>query len=178
MKRLFAFLGLVFALTVLLFGSWYVSKMLLPEGLLRPYFSRLFQARVGEIAFIKILLANLLPFLGVQFMNLYRGRRWPGGLYVLPIFWVLYGVSLGTNSFVYAGPPVPFSISIIWTRVGFTELLAYTLGYAATQEWALWQGLWHAKRIPGKKWNPKIQDWIYWGMGALLLAAAALREAR
>jgi len=98
----------------------------MPEGLLRPYFSRLFETRMGELTFSKILLANLFPFLGVQFMNLYRGRRWPGGLYILPVFWILYGVSLGTNSFVYAGHPTHISISILGTQMGFTELRLYS----------------------------------------------------
>jgi hypothetical protein len=176
MKRLLKFLSLVVILTTLMYAAWLISRILLPEGLLRPYFSRLFETRVGELTFLKILLANLLPFLGVQFMNLYQGRRWPGGLYILPIFWILYGVSLGTNSFVFAGQPVPFSVSVLWTRIGFTELLAYTAGYEATREWALWEGFGRSRRIEGKKWNPQRQDWIYWGVGLLLLVIAAWRE--
>ncbi len=176
MKRFLKFLGLVLLLTAFMYGAWLISKILLPEGLLRPYFSRLFETRVGELTFTKILLANLFPFLGVQFMNLFRGRRWPGGLYILPIFWIVYGISLGTNSFVYAGQPVPLSLSVLWTRVGFTELIAYTAGYEATREWALWEGFLKAQRIVGKKWNPQIQDWIYWGAGVLLLAFSAFRE--
>ena len=159
-----------------MYSAWFLGKTLLPEGLLRPYFSRLFETRVGVLTFPKIILANLFPFLGVQFMNLYRGRRWPGGLYILPVFWILYGVLLGTNSFVYAGQPVPISFSILWTRMGFTELLAYTAGYEATHEWALWEGFLQARRIVGKKWKPQMQDWIYWGVGVLLLVIAALRE--
>jgi hypothetical protein len=176
MKRLFGFLGLIIILTSLLYGAWLLSKILLPEGLMRAYFARLFETRVGELTFMKVLLANLFPFLGVQFTNLYRDRRWPGGLYILPVFWILYGVSLGTNSFVYAGQPVPFSVSILWTRTGFTELLAYTAGYEATHEWALWEGFWQARRIADKKLKPRLQDWIYWGAGLLLLGIAAWRE--
>lgn len=176
MERLLKFLGLVVLLTALMYSAWLVSRLLLPEGSLRPYFSRLFQTRVGELTFAKILLANLFPFLGVQFTNLFRGRRWPGGIYILPIFWALYGVLLGTNSFVYAGQPVPFSVTILWERMGFTELLAYTTGYEATREWALWEGFWRTRRIAGKRWNPQPQDWIYWVVGLLLLAMAAWRE--
>jgi hypothetical protein len=176
MKRLLRFLGLVLVLTALMYGAWLIGKILLPEGLLRSYFSHLFETRVGELTSTKILLANLFPFLGVQFMNLFRGRRWPGGLYILPIFWILYGVSLGTNSFVYAGQPIPINISVLWSRMGFTELLAYTAGYEASREWALWEGFFRARRIVEKKWKPHIQDWIYWGVGILLLVIAALRE--
>jgi hypothetical protein len=176
MKRLLKFLGLVFLLTALMYSAWLIGKIFLPEGLLRPYFSRLFETRVGELTFTKILLANLFPFIGIQFMNLFRGRRWPGGLYILPIFWILYGISLGTNSFVYAGQPVSFSISVLWTRMGFTELLAYTAGYEASREWAIWQGFFLSRRIVGTNWKPQMQDWIYWGVGVLLLVIAALRE--
>jgi hypothetical protein len=176
MKRLFEFLGLVVLLTAFMYGAWIISKELLPQEFLRPYFSRLFETRVGEFTVIKILLANLIPFLGVQFMNLYKGRRWPGGLYILPVFWILYGVSLGTNSLVYAGTPAAFSVSILWTRTGFTELLAYTSGYEATRHWALWEGFWRSRRIAGKKWKPQVQDWIFGGAGLLLLLIAAWRE--
>jgi len=35
-----------------------------------------------------------------------------------------------------------------------------------------------ARRLVGKKWGPKMQDWMYWGIGALLLVIAAMREVR
>ncbi|MEW5705871.1 MAG: hypothetical protein AB1743_03610 [Actinomycetota bacterium] len=179
MKRFFSFLKLVFGLTVLMFGTWLISATFLPEGFLRPYFSRLFSARVGELTFWRVFLANfLIPFLGIQFMNLFRVRRYVGGIYVLPVFWVLYGLLLGTNSFVFASQPIPFSISVLWTRTGFTELLAYTAGYEASREWALWeqQGLWRVRRLVDKRWQPNGQDWVYWGAGLLLLIFAAARE--
>ncbi len=113
-------------------------------------------------------------------MNLFKVGKTPGGLYVLPVFWILYGLLLGTNSFVFAADPVPFSISVLWTRTGFTELLAYTLGYEASREWALWeqQGLWRVRRLPDKKWNPQAQDLAYWLAGLLLLILAVTREVR
>lgn len=161
-------------LTALMFGTWLVSAVLLPQGLFRPFFSRLFAERVGELTFARILLANLVPFFGVQFMNLFRVRRWAGGLYVLPIFWFLYGLLLGTNSFVFAGKPVPFSLSVLWTRSGFTELLAYE----ASREWAVWEqpGLWAPPRRIGQGWRPQPQDWMYWGAGAVCLVLGAARE--
>ena len=124
MKRFIRFTATILALTALLFGAWFLSATLLPEGILRPYFTRLFSNRIGEFTFWRVFLANFLfPFLGTQFMNLFQVRKFPGGLFVLPVFWVLYGVLLGTNSFVFAGQPVSFSVSILWERTGFTELL-------------------------------------------------------
>ncbi|HEX6384335.1 MAG TPA: hypothetical protein VF177_06675 [Anaerolineae bacterium] len=168
-------------LTLLMFATWFLSLTLLPEGVFRPYFSRLFSQRVGEFTFARIFLANfLVPFLGVQFMNLFRVGKHAGGLYVLPIFWIIYGLLLGTNSFVFADEPVPFSISVLWTRTGFSELLAYTAGYEALREWALWeqQGLWRTRRLVDRKWRPQAEDWVYWVAGLLLLLVAAAREVK
>jgi hypothetical protein len=179
MKRLVSFLRLVLVLAALMFGAWILSAAFLPGGVLRGYFSQLFSARVGELTFLRVLLANLLlPFLGIQFMNLFRVGKHAGGLYVLPVFWILYGVSLGTNSFVFASEPVPFSISILWERTGFVELLAYAFGYEASREWTLWeqQGLWKAPRMAGRKWNIAVQDIAYWVAGLLLLILSAARE--
>lgn len=131
------------------------------------------------MTFWKVFIANfLVGFLGVQFMNLFRVRKYPGGLYVLPVFWIIYGLLLGTNSFVFADKPVSFSIAVLWTRTGFSELLSYALGYEASRDWALWeqQGLWTAPQPRGKTWHPQTQDWVYWGIGLLLLVSAAIRE--
>jgi len=178
MKRFLVFLGLILALTVLMFATWLVSALTLPQGVFRPFFARLFSERVGEFTFGRVLWANLLPFFGLQFMNLFRRGKHAGGLYILPIFWILYGLLLGTNSFVFAGQPVAFSISILWERSGFTELLAYATVYEATKGWWLWEeyGFWGVRRLDNKKWEPTIEDWIYWIAGLLLLVFAVIRE--
>jgi len=174
LNRLVRFLALVLVLTVLMYAAWTLSRAVLPQQVLRPYFSRLFAGRVHAFTFWRILLANLFPFLGIQFMNLFRVARRPGGLYVLPIFWLITGVIYGTNSLVYAGEPIALSISVLWQRTGFTELLAYTLGYEASRRWQVWdqQGAWGARRLPGARWHPSVGDACFWlaGAGALLLA--------
>ncbi len=48
MNRLLRFLGLVLALILLTFCVWFVSARLLPEGLLRPFFTARFSTVVGE----------------------------------------------------------------------------------------------------------------------------------
>ena len=179
MSRFLAFLKLVLVLMALMFSTWYLSALFLPKEILRPFFSSRFSAVVGEFTFWRVFLANfLIGFLGVQFMNLFRVGRYPGGLYVLPVFWIIYGLLLGTNSFVFAGEPVAFSISVLWTRTGFSELLAYTLGYEASRNWALWkqQGLWKVNRLDGKNWNPQVQDFAYWCVGLIFLLIAVARE--
>lgn len=180
MGRLLHFLRLVLVLTVLMFGTWYLSRAFLPEGILRGYFAKLFSIRAGELTFWMVFLANLLPFFGIQFMNLFRVGKYAGGLYVLPVLWILVGVIYGTNSFVFAAEQVPFSISILWERTGFTELLAYTFGYEASRDWALWEqrGLWQVHRLGTRRWNLKVEDMAYWFAGLLLLVFSVAREVR
>lgn len=180
MQRFLSFLKLVFILTALMFASWYLSAIFLPQGILRAYFSRLFSSRVGELTFSRVFVANLLPFFGIQFMNLFRVGKHPGGLYLLPIFWGLVGILYGTNSFVYATGPIPFSISVLWTRTAFNELLAYTLSYEASLEWAQWEqkGLWRVKQLTNQRWKPTSQDMLYWFGGVIFLVVAVWREVR
>jgi len=184
LNRLVRFLALVLVLTALMCAAWILSRALLPQQVLRAYFARLFAARVQEFTFWRILLANLFPFLGIQFMNLFRVARRPGGIYALPIFWRMYSSSLitgiiyGTNSLVYASQPIALSVSVLWQRTGFTELLAYTLGYEASRRWQLWDqpGAWGTRRLPGARWQPSIGDACYWLAGAGALIFAAWRE--
>jgi hypothetical protein len=179
MGRLLRFLALVLVLTLLMYGAWYLSARLLPEGLLRPFFVGRFSNVVGEFTFWRVFLANLVVgFLGVQFMNLFRVGRHAGGLYVLPIFWLIYGLLLGTNSFVFAGAPVPLSLDVLWTRTGFSELAAYMLGYEASRGWAVWaqESLWSAPRRLADRRRPTAEDLAYWITGLLLLIVAVARE--
>lgn len=162
-----------------MFSTWYLSALFLPQGNFRPFFANRFSTVVGEFTFLRVFLANfLIGFLGIQFMNLFKVGKSPGGIFVLPIFWIIYGSLLGTNSFVFSGAPVDFSFSVLWERTGFNELLAYTLGYEASRNWALWeqQGLWKVSRINGKRWNPTLQDFAYWCAGLISLLVAVVRE--
>ncbi len=97
---------------------------------------------------------------------------------MLPVFWILVGLLYGTNSFVFAGDPILFSLSVLWTRTGFNELLAYTLGYEASRRWALWEqhGLWQTTRIPEARWRLQRGDLVYWIAGLIALFVAVARE--
>lgn len=182
MRRLLSLLKLILILTLLMFLSWYLSARFLPNEVLHSYFSHIFEVNPitnGKFTFWGIFVSNfVIGFVGIQFMNLFKVKKIPGGLFILPLFWIIYGVLLGTNSFIYAKDSIPFSISVLWERTGFNELVAYTFGYVATYNWALWeqQSLWGAYRIPNKRWKPQKQDVIYWCIGLFLLVIAMIRE--
>jgi hypothetical protein len=91
---------------------------------------------------------------------------------------VIYGLLLGTNSFVFASATVPFSLDVLWMRTGFGELLAYTLGYEASRGWAIWTqaGFWSAPRRITDRRGPTAEDLAYWLAGLLLLVVAVARE--
>ena len=175
-RRLLHFVALVSILTALMFTSWVISRAVLPQRFLAPYFSSLFLARVGELAWWRIFLANILPFLVIHFMNLYRVRGIPGGMYVLPIFWALLGVIYGTNSFIFPGQPIALSLSVVWQRTGVSELAAYTFGYEASRFWQLWEGAWNPRRIPASRWAISRADSVFLIAGLLALLFSASRE--
>lgn len=56
------------------------------------------------------------------------------------------------------------------------ELLAYTAGFEASRRWALWKGFFRSQRIEGARSKPYWQDWIYMGLGIVLLVVSAIRE--
>lgn len=176
--RLAQVLLLILALTVLMYASWILSRLLLPEGWLRPYFTRLYSTQVETFTFWQVFGANLLPAGGVLFMNLFRVRQRPGGAYVLPVFWAVVGLLYGTNSFVFAGEPVPLSITVLWQRTGFQELLAYTLIYAASLNWTIWrlESVWSTPRLERRAWRISLEDGLYLSAGIANLAAAVARE--
>jgi hypothetical protein len=165
-------------LTGVLYATWLVSRLVLPAGAFHELASGLVRVRLGAVSMPTIVAANLLPFLGLQLMNLFdvRGRR--GGVYLLVWFWVLYGILLGTNSFAVAGPPVPMGIDVIWSRSGFTELVAYAFADEASRKWRRWRqtGLFAAQRVPVPG-RPAGGDAAFEVAGVVLLLLAAWHEA-
>jgi hypothetical protein len=187
MGRLLRFLGLVLVLTLLMYGAWILSACLLPEGLLQRFFVGRFSNVVGEFTFWKVFLANLVVgFLGVQFMNLFRVGKHAGGLYVLPVFWLIF--SAFSTPDLGIGKPVlcafctlsgsKFAASYLTLRRNISELVAYTLGYEASRGWAVWrqEGLCSAPRPLADRRRPTAEDIAYWSAGLLLLVVAVTRE--
>ena len=79
---------------------------------------------------------------------------------------------------MFAAAPVPLSPDVLWTRTGFSEIVAYTLGYEASCRWAAWaqQNLWSAPRRIATWPRPTVELLAYWMAGLILLIAAVARE--
>jgi hypothetical protein len=68
-------------------------------------------------------------------------------------------------------------VDVLWTRTGFGELVAYTLGYEASGRWAVWaQESLSAPRRLADWHRPIAHDLAYWTAGLALLIAAVARE--
>jgi hypothetical protein len=174
----------LFALAVgLLWLAWWVGYHWLPEGLLAgknlagnlplEHLSR--WPRAAAIFGWNLLWAGV--FAGAA--NLLRVRRWPLGFTAVLGLWLLYGLTLGTNSFAepLAVRPAP-SLTLLLQRSGIFEMSAYLLIAVATARQARWeQARWWGG--PLERLSPPP---LVWGeralivMGLLLLVGAAVRE--
>jgi hypothetical protein len=128
---------------VIFFGMWALSLAWLPEGffleLPRPSINNcqqdLWQA-LRAFLWNLILTGSLTAF-----ASLFALSRFPLG-YVVPwMIFASYGGMLGTNSFSCPNPegPIPMSLSVLWTRAGFREIVGYLLIAAALANQYFWQ---------------------------------------
>lgn len=181
LRRLVRLFALAFAL---LWLAWWVGYHWLPEGLLAgkgiapnlPMEHLPLWPRAAAIFGWNLLWAGL--FAGAA--NLVRVRQWPLGYAAVLGLWLLYGLTLGTNSFAepLATRPAP-SLALLFQRAGIIEMTAYLLITAGTARQArleqarFWGG-------PVKRVSPPP---LVWGerallvLGILLLAGGAVREA-
>lgn len=124
---LYAF-GILFFLVV-----WYLSYFLLPDGVLRGKSAASLLAGDDTPSnftreFLKIFSINLVLSLIIVYAN-YSSKIYDYPLgYVIPILWfVYYGICLGTNSF---SVPMSHRIApslVVLNRSGLYEMAAYTL---------------------------------------------------
>ncbi|MGQ9543111.1 MAG: hypothetical protein ACUVTM_03330 [Candidatus Bathyarchaeia archaeon] len=122
---------------ILMYVSWMFSYRALPEGVLCGKFlvSRL-EIMTYELlsTFSRIFSYNLLLVcLPLVTSNMFKVRGLPLGYLLLEYHWMLYGMLLGTNSFLIPSPlRIQPSIDTLTYGVGLYELTAYTLMVAAT----------------------------------------------
>lgn len=181
LSRLVGLYALAFAL---LWLAWWAGYHWLPESVLAgktpaanlPLEHLPLWPRAAGIFAWNLVWAGL--FAGAA--NLVRVRRLPLGCVAVLALWVLYGLTLGTNSFAepLAVRPAP-SLALLLQRAGIIEMSAYLFVTVATarqarlEQASFWGG-------PVKRLSPPPLtrgEWALIVLGLLLLAGAAAREA-
>lgn len=120
-----------------LFTTWTLSYTSLPEGSARgTVIVSYIPLKAAEVnsTFIRIFLYNLLVAgCSLIIANLIKVRGYPLGYLVLFYHWALYGVFLGTNSFMVPNATRLFpSLETLFYGSGIYEITSYTLIAAAT----------------------------------------------
>lgn len=136
-KRLWVRLGSLWivGLAILLL-TWILSYRGLPEGVAAgssaPYVVPI-TTEDPTTTFIRIFLWNLGFGCGlIMIANFFQIKGFPLGYLLVFYRWAMYGVLLGTNSFVIPGPGRFFpSLSTLFYGTGMYEISAYTLISAA-----------------------------------------------
>jgi hypothetical protein len=137
-----AAIGMVIG-AVLFFGMWAASLAWLPEG----FFLRLPRPSINNCQLdvwqtLRAFLWNLILTGGLTVLaSFFVVNRFPFG-YVVPwLMFAIYGGLLGTNSFGCPNPegPLGISLTVLWTRAGFREIVGYLLIAAALGNQFLWR---------------------------------------
>ena len=127
------FIGLYLFGLLIFIAAWFLSFYLFPEGLMRDtsLASKLAGSEISVSMgkeLIRIFVVNLIMSSVIILFNMsFRINNIPLGYLIPPIWFLLYGLILGSNSFTFAmaqriGP----SLSVLG-RSGLYELAAYTL---------------------------------------------------
>jgi hypothetical protein len=181
------FFGLYLLSLFLLFLSWFIGYYFLPEGLLsgRTALSSLAGDSAASsmiLEFFKIFILNILAFSVIIAGNYILRVKYFAFGYLVPLAWtILYGLTLGTNSFAI---PVVEKLAPSWRvflRSGPYEMMAAVLLAVATDQIAInksesfFQKSETVAKSERRKMKPK--NWLAVIISILILAAAALREA-
>lgn len=127
------FIGLYLIGLLIFIAAWFLSFYLFPEGLMRDT-SLASKLAGSEISLsigkevIRLFIVNLLMSAGIILFNLsFRINNIPLGYLIPPVWFLLYGLILGSNSFTFAmAERIAPSLSVLG-RSGLYELAAYTL---------------------------------------------------
>lgn len=167
----------------LFWTAWWLGYTLIPEGILRNSTGAalLPLERLGGVARALAILAwnAAAATLFVAGANLLRVGRVPLGTIPPLIYWTMYGLLLGTNSFDVPLPErLAPSLAVFLSRAGILELTACLLVAAATAGWSRWEqkSFWSG---PTRRLEPQPLGRTQWAMlalAALLLIAGAVRE--
>jgi hypothetical protein len=122
---------------VILFAAWTLSFKALPESVASGGSGAFYVPLVAEnvaLTFARIFLWNLcIGCVPIVIGNLIRLRGVPLGYMLVFYHWAMYGVLLGTNSFVIPGPGkfMPSLVTLFYGS-GIYEISSYTLISSAT----------------------------------------------
>ena len=186
-KVIIRFISLYIIGLVLFFISWTIAYYLLPEGILRGFgvLGRLAGDKAADTMgreFIQILGLNLI---GVSFIvignYILRVKYFSYG-YLVPLAWmIMYGATLGTNSFSIQLEEAMAPTLAVFSRSGLYEMMAGVLLAVATNSISVnYSESFSSKSKPipkGKQVHLKKEQWIAIGIAILILVGAALREA-
>lgn len=186
-KVIIRFISLYSLGLALLFISWTLTYFLIPEGVLREV--SIFTKLAGDSAadtmgreFMQIFGVNLIGLSFIIFGNyILRVNKFPFG-YLVPLAWmIMYGATLGTNSFSIALEKTMAPTLAVFTRSGPYEMMAGVLLAVATNSISVNKSesffskskpVSNSERVPMTK-----EQWAAIGIAILILSGAALREA-
>ena len=181
------FIGLYLLSLILLFLSWLIAYYFLPEALLRGRTA--LSSLAGDSAassmlleFFKIFILNILAFSVIIAGNYILRVKYFAFGYLVPLAWtILYGLTLGTNSFAI---PVAEKLAPGWRvflRSGPYEIMAAVLLAVATDQISINKSesffQKSEKVTKSERGKMKPNNWLAVIISILILAAAALREA-
>lgn len=185
MAAALTFLRLYAVAQALFWFAWWMGYTFLPEGVLRGHTvaGMLPLERLGGVVRVAAAISGWNALAATVFVagaNLLRVRQLPLGFVSTLVWWVLYGLMLGTNSF---GTPLAErsepSLGILLSRAGIFELTAYVLVAAATAASARWsQEHWLSGPVRPLKPRPlELSERFLLVLAAALIVGGALREA-
>ena len=171
---------------VIFIAAWFLSFYLLPEGLMRDtsLAAKLAGSDVSSSIgkeLTRIFIVNLiLGSVTVLFNLSFRVNNIPLGYLIPPIWFLLYGLILGSNSFSIAmAERIAPSLAVLG-RSGLYELAAYTLITVSTYNISKFEIKALFKTNPEKINKPivfKAQQYAGLVLGILILLFSNIREA-
>lgn len=172
---------------VLFFMSWTIAFYLLPEGILRGLgvFGKLAGDKAADTMgreFIQIFGLNLIGLSFIVIGNYILRVKYFSFGYLVPLaLMIMYGATLGTNSFSIPLEEAMAPTLTVFSRSGLYEMMAGVLLAVATNSISVNYSesiSSKSKPIPKDGRVPlKKEQWIAIGIAILILAGAALREA-
>lgn len=180
------FFGLYLIGLLLFIAAWYIGYCFLPEGIMRG--TNLASKLAGSDISVsireeltRIFVVNLLMSMVIILFNLsIRINKIPLGYLIPPIWFLLYGFILGSNSFTFAMTERIAPSLAVMGRSGLYELAAYTLITVSTYNISKFEIKALFKTNPEKINKPIIiqrQQYIGLIIAVLILLFSNIKEA-